>query len=500
MEYILEMKNITKIFPGGFKALDNVDFNLRKGEVHVLLGENGAGKSTLIKVLLGVHKRDSGKVILWGEEVDIKNPREAFTRGISVIYQELSLFPHLTVAENISIIRYPLRKSIVIRRDEMLRRAREALKSLEIDVDPLELVKNLNLSERQLVEIARAFSYGAKIIIMDEPTTALSVPERRRLFNVIKTLKARGISIVYITHFLEEVFEIGDRVTVLRDGRKVGTYMVSEVDEDTILRLMTGRKSLFAGVSEEGRAGVKEEVLRVVITSGSRKYEIPVYTGEVLGIAGPVGAGKTELVKAIYGALRRRDVEVIHKGQRVSFKTPQKAVKFGIGYLPEDRDVEGLFMNRSVLENISIASIWELTKRLLLINKRVERRRVMEVFNALSIRARSLEQKVRYLSGGNKQKVVVARWLCKRPKIIIFDEPTRGIDIPTKIQMYGIIRRLAAQGCAVILSSSEFNEIASLCDRAIVLRQGEVVAEVKGPELSEHKLMSLAIGGVTRER
>ncbi|RLG87848.1 MAG: D-xylose ABC transporter ATP-binding protein [Thermoprotei archaeon] len=495
MEYILEMKNITKIFPGGFKALDNVDFDLKKGEVHVLLGENGAGKSTLIKVLLGVHKRDSGKIILWGEEVDIKNPKEAFKRGISVIYQELSLFPHLTVAENISVINYPLSKFIFIRRREMIERARKILESLEIDINPLQLVKNLNVSERQLVEIARAFSYGAKIIIMDEPTTALSIPERKRLFGVIKTLKRKGISIIYITHFLEEVFEIGDRVTILRDGKKVGTYAVSDVNEDTIIRLMTGKKSLFANVTRGEVSREKEEVLRIIVKTDSERYEIPIYSGEVLGIAGPIGAGKTELVKAIYGALRRKDIELICRGQKIVFKKPQKAVKFGIGYLPEDRDVEGLFMNRSVLENISIASLWDLIKGLLLINKSAEKKKVIEVFKTLDIKARSLDQKVRYLSGGNKQKVVVARWLCKKPRIIIFDEPTRGIDIPTKIQIYNIIRELAAQGYAVILSSSEFNEIASLCDRAIVLRQGRIIAEVKGSELNEHKLMSLALGG-----
>lgn len=495
MEYILEMKNITKIFPGGFKALDNVDFDLKKGEVHVLLGENGAGKSTLIKVLLGVHKRDSGKIILWGEEVDIKNPKEAFKRGISVIYQELSLFPHLTVAENISVINYPLSKFIFIRRREMIERARKILESLEIDINPLQLVKNLNVSERQLVEIARAFSYGAKIIIMDEPTTALSIPERKRLFGVIKTLKRKGISIIYITHFLEEVFEIGDRVTILRDGKKVGTYAVSDVNEDTIIRLMTGKKSLFANVTRGEVSREKEEVLRIIVKTDSERYEIPIYSGEVLGIAGPIGAGKTELVKAIYGALRRKDIELICRGQKIVFKKPQKAVKFGIGYLPEDRDVEGLFMNRSVLENISIASLWDLIKGLLLINRSAEKKKVIEVFKTLDIKARSLDQKVRYLSGGNKQKVVVARWLCKKPRIIIFDEPTRGIDIPTKIQIYNIIRELAAQGYAVILSSSEFNEIASLCDRAIVLRQGRIIAEVKGSELNEHKLMSLALGG-----
>ena len=495
MEYVLEMKNITKIFPGGFKALDNVDFNLRKGEVHVLLGENGAGKSTLIKVLVGVHKKDSGKIILYGEEVEFNNPREAFSRGISVIYQELSLFPHLSVAENIFIVNYPLRKKILVDWDRIVEEARRALRSLNININPLELVKNLNLSERQLVEITRAFTHGAKIIIMDEPTSALSMPEREKLFSVIRTLKRRGISIIYITHFLEEVFKIGDRVTVLRDGKKVGTYPVDVVDTDMLLRLMTGRKSLFEAITKKPtKPKARKEILRIVVRSNSETYEIPVRTGEVLGIAGPVGSGKTELVKAIYGALKRKDVSLIYQGQMIKFNTPSKAVKFGIGYLPEDRDVEGLFMCRSVRENISIASIWKFVKKLLLIDKDKEKKQVKEIYTALDIKARSLEQKVRYLSGGNKQKVVVARWLCKRPRILIFDEPTRGIDIPTKIQIYSIIRELAAQGCSVILSSSEFNEIASLCDRAIVLRGGKIVAELEGEELNEYNLVRLALG------
>ena len=497
MKYVLEMKNITKIFPGGFKALDGVDFDLKEGEVHVLLGENGAGKSTLIKVLMGVHKRDSGKIILFGEEAEISNPKEAFNRGISVIYQELSLFPHLSVAENIFIVRYPLKRKTFIDRDKLVEEARKALRGLNIDINPLELVKNLNLSERQLVEITRAFSYGAKIIIMDEPTSALSIPEREKLFRVIETLKKRGISIIYITHFLEEVFKVGDRVTVLRDGKKVGTYPVDAVDTDTLVRLMIGRRLLFETAAEKAaKAKVREEVLRIIIHSDSKVYEIPVYSGEVLGIAGPVGSGKTELVKAIYGALKRKDVWLVYKGQRVAFNTPSKAVKFGIGYLPEDRDVEGLFMCRSVRENISIASIWNFVKRLFLIDKGREKEQVEKIYRALDIRARSLEQQVRYLSGGNKQKVAVARWLCKRPRIIIFDEPTRGIDIPTKIQVYNIIRDLASQGCSVIFSSSEFNEIANLCDRAIVLRRGRIIAEVEGDELNESTLMRLALGEV----
>ncbi|HEX8685214.1 MAG TPA: sugar ABC transporter ATP-binding protein, partial [Pyrinomonadaceae bacterium] len=458
---ILEMRQIRKTFPG-VVALDGVDFELRRGEVHILLGENGAGKSTLMKILSGAYQKSAGGIKFGGEEVEIRNPAHAQALGISTIYQEFNLVPHLSVGENIYLGREPTRLPGLIDRRAVNRRAGEVLHGLGLKLDPRRPVRGLRVAEQQMVEVAKALSLDARVLIMDEPTAALSEHEIKELFAAIRGLKAKGVSVVYISHRMEELFEIGDRVTVLRDGRSVATLDVAATDKFELIRLMVNRDLTELFPKERAERGA--EVLRVenLTTRGGLKgVSFTLHRGEVLGIAGLLGAGRTELARAIFG-LDKVEAGTVHvKGEAKRIGSPRAAINNRIGFLTEDRKAQGLVLPLSVKENICLPSVDRFTS-LGVVNFNRERRAAERYVRELRIRTPGLDQRVAYLSGGNQQKVVLSKWLCSEAEVFIFDEPTRGVDVGAKAEIYRIIDDLAAAGKAVLMVSSEMNELLSM--------------------------------------
>lgn len=496
-DILLSMEHISKSFPG-VRALDDVSLTVRRGEVLGLLGENGAGKSTLMKILAGAYQPNSGTIIFDGQPVKISTPVQAQQLGIVTIYQEFTLVPSLTVAENIFIGREPTRGGLLSWRD--LRRQTEALMArLNIDLNPMRLVRSLSVAEQQMVEIARALSMQSKLIIMDEPTSALSNHEVQQLLAIIRDLRAQGISIIFITHHLEEALNICDRVTVLRDGRNVGTAAIGDVTLDDIIRMMVGRSmtDLFRRkeTHEPGKVA-----LRVTGLSRARNPRDPnslalhdisfeVRRGEILGIAGLVGAGRTELARAIFGADRFDKGQIEVDGVPVTIRDPRDAIRLGIGLVPEDRKQQALFLDLAIRENLSLTALKEMLLPGGFINSRAEADLVSRYQQALDIRMSSPEQRVRNLSGGNQQKVVIARWLALKPKILIVDEPTRGIDIAAKTEVHQLLDQLAQNGIAVIMISSELPEILSISDRILTIRAGRLTGVFTRAEASEEKLM-----------
>ena len=434
MEYILEMKNISKQFPG-VKALNNVQLKIKKGEVHVLVGENGAGKSTLMKILNGVYSKDTGEIIFKGKPMEIRNPREAQEAGISIIYQELNLIPKLSIAENIFLGREPLKKNRMIDWKLIYKNTEELLIRLDIDLDPTTKINRLGIAQQQMIEIAKALSFKSDVIVMDEPTSALTDKEINKLFTVIKQLKKSGVAIIYISHRLEEIKQIGDRLTVLRDGNYIGTYEVKDIDIDTIIQLMVGRK-----VDEKypkEHAEISDTVLDVCNLKNAKLKNISfsLKKGEILGLAGLMGAGRTELARAIFGADPIDSGEIYINGIKKNITSPLDAITNGIGLLPEDRRTQGLVQKMSVLENITLPSLDSFVDRIFLKKKR-ETIKSREFIEQVNIKTPSPFSKVSFLSVGNQQKVVLAKWLCANVEIIIFDEPTRGIDVGAKVEIY----------------------------------------------------------------
>ncbi len=500
------MAGIAKSFPG-VQALQGVDFEVRRGEVMALLGENGAGKSTLLKILAGAQVPDAGTIAFDGREVTLGSPHDAQGLGIVTIYQEFNLVPQLSVAENVLIGREPTRLGFVDW-PAMRRTTRAITREVGLDHDPDRLVADLSVAEQQMVEIARALSMEAKLVVMDEPTSALSEHEVQRLFAIIRSLKARGIAVVFVTHRLEEVMAICDRITVLRDGRLVGAADIAEATVERIIRMMVGREveSLFARRGRHGEGGTALEVAGLTRGRDARDphavllqdISFSVRKGEILGLAGLVGAGRTEVARAVFGADPFERGRVLVDGREVTIRSPADAIAAGIGLVPEDRKQQALFLSLAVRTNLSVAALGRLTRALGFVDHADERKLVADYRERLNIRMTSPEQAIVNLSGGNQQKVVLARWLALQPKVLIVDEPTRGIDIAAKAEVHHLLYELADAGIAVVAISSELPEVMTVSDRIITMREGRITGELTREEASEERLMRLMTLGQER--
>jgi len=488
---VLRMENITKTFPG-VVALDNVSIDLNKGEVLGILGENGAGKSTLIKILAGNYIKDSGDIFVDGQKFEIRGPAEAVASGIRVIYQELNTINNLTVAENIfigeQIVKGPFK---VVDWKTMTKRSLELLDILNVKLNPNAILGDLSVSEKQIVEIAKAISKEAKILVMDEPTAALSEEETQSLFKIIRTLKLKGVSVIYISHRLKEIFEITDRVTVLRDGKKVGTLKTVDTDENKLVEMMVGRDIKDMYPKREIKIGDVVMEVKNLNADGFNDISFDLKKGEILGIFGLLGSGRTSLVKALFGANRIKSGEMFVNGKRINVKSPSIAKDEKIGLVPLDRKTEGLALMMGVKENITLANISDLGKSFL-ISKIQERKKAGKWVEEIGIKTPSVDQEVNSLSGGNQQKVVLAKWLESGTQIIILNEPTRGIDVGAKIEIYKLMQDLCERGSSVIMVSSELMEIMSIADRILVMSKGRLTDEYTRKEASEEKLLHSA--------
>ncbi|WP_018247305.1 sugar ABC transporter ATP-binding protein [Orenia marismortui] len=496
MNNILEMKNINKSF-FGVQALKDVSLQIHKGEVHCLIGENGAGKSTLMKILSGAYQRDSGEIFFNGKKLDTSSTLQVQKEGISIIYQEFNLASVLTVAENIFMGREPLNKLGMIDKDKMYEDTQKILDKLGVEVSPRAMVNSLSVAEQQFVEIAKALSFGAKLIVMDEPSATLTPKELARLFAVICDLKNKGVSIIYISHHLDELIEIGDRVSVLRDGEHVATDDVDNIDKDQIIRWMVGRD--LTNSYPERTVTTGEVVLKIRNLSSEgvlNNINFSLHKGEILGIAGLVGAGRTELVRALYGADPKDTGEVYLNDQLINVESPKDSIEHGIGLLPEDRKQQGVVLGQSIKNNITLAKIDKVTKKLLIDNGK-EREEVQRYIDDLGVKTPSQEMLARNLSGGNQQKVVLAKWMFTDSNILIFDEPTRGIDVGAKYEIYELMNRLTEQGKSIIMISSELPEIIGMSDRVLVMHKGRISSIYENKDLNQEKIMKSAAGEVS---
>ncbi|HXF61923.1 MAG TPA: sugar ABC transporter ATP-binding protein [Caldilineaceae bacterium] len=493
-DVLVLMEGIDKSFPG-VHALDHCRFELRAGEVHALVGENGAGKSTLMKVLAGVYSKDAGRIVFKGREVEIPNPRAAQALGISMIHQELNLMPHLTVAENIFIGREPRRAGGLLLDDAALNRAaRELLDSMHLKLDPRAKVADLTVAKQQMVEIAKALSYNSQVLIMDEPTAALTEAEIDELFTIIRKLREQGVGIVHISHRLEELKRISDRVTVMRDGRYINTVQTADVPIDQIISMMVGR-TIYESSPEAPPETDREVVLEVRnLNRGTalRDINFSLKKGEILGFAGLMGAGRTEVARAVFGADPIDSGEILVRGRPAHIRNPRDAVRAGIGYLSEDRKRYGLALGMDVEANVVLAAFQKFLGWLGWVNRSQTRATASHYVDALAIKTPSLQQRVKNLSGGNQQKVVIGKWLTANTDILIFDEPTRGIDVGAKSEIYKLLNELARQGKSIIMISSELPEILRMSHRIIVMCEGRITGELSSAEATQEAIMTLA--------
>ena len=491
-EVILQMKDIEKRF-AGVHALKSVQFELRAGEVHALMGENGAGKSTLIKVLCGIHKRDGGEVVYFGEPVQFNGIADSQKVGISVIHQELNMMNHLTVAQNIFIGREP-KNGPFIDDAKMVEDAKALFNKIGVKIDPTVSLGTLTVGKQQMVEIVKAVSHDCKLLVLDEPTAALTQPEVEELFKIMNDLKAKGIGMIYISHRMDEITRISDRVTVMRDGEYVGTVDTASVTKDDIVKMMVGRVIYGEQKSASAVAPDAPVVLEVKNMNAGREVKnvsFQLRKGEILGFAGLMGAGRTEVCRALYGADPRQTGEIYINGKKVNIKTPQQAVEHGICYLSEDRKRFGLMLDKSVTENTTIASVDDFIHAGLISD--AEMRDASADFNGkLRTKTPSMEQLLKNLSGGNQQKVIIARWLMKNSDIFIFDEPTRGIDVGAKSEIYNLMEDLAKQGKSIIMISSELAEVLRMSDRILVMCEGRKTGELDIAEATQENIMQLA--------
>lgn len=493
---LLEMKNIGKSF-SGVTVLKGINLEVKQGEVHVLLGENGAGKSTVIKILTGAYTKDEGEIYWNGQAVEITKPSDAIDIGIATIYQELNLIPQLSVAENI-FLGHEKKKNgpySFLDRKHMQERARELMIQLGQKVDPTALVESLGVGQQQLVEIAKALSLNAKLIIMDEPTSSLSAQEAEQLLCTIEALREQGMTFIYVSHRLEEIKRIGDRVTILRDGMKIETVDVKTTSIDRMIELMVGRsldnkypKKTFA----RGQEALRVEGLK--LKDSPHRISFTAYQGEVLGFSGLVGAGRTELMRAIFGAEIKEEGRVFVFGKEVFIRQPQDAIRSGFAFITEDRKMEGLLLNQSLSFNITIANLKEVKNNGLLSPNKIKD--VAEKYvRDLQIRPDNISLMARNFSGGNQQKVVIAKWLFTKARIFIFDEPTRGIDVGAKVEVYNLINQLVEEGACVIIVSSDLPEILGMCDRILVMNEGKITADLQRIEATQEVIMKYATGG-----
>ena len=488
----LRMEGINKSFPG-VVALNDVSFGLKRGEVHVLIGENGAGKSTLMKILAGLYRKDGGSITLDGRTLDFASPREAIRNGVAMIHQELTPIPDMSVAENIFIGREPLRLGL-IHKKEMARRTRELLKMLDSDIDPATPMRKLSVAEMQMVEISKALSYEPRVIIMDEPTSAITEEEVENLFKVILKLKEAGTGIVYISHKLNEIFRIGDRITVLRDGTKVATRNASGLDRNELISLMVGRE--ITDVFPKRVVPIGAEVLSVRglgIKGVFADIDFSVRSGEIFGIAGLMGAGRTEVVETIAGLRKAETGTISVNGKQVVISSPRDSIREGISLVSEDRKKIGLNLKGSVKENMTILQLKRLS-RFGVMQKRKECELVDGQIEKLRIRTPDRNRKTMFLSGGNQQKVVIAKWLLNSPKVLILDEPTRGIDVGAKAEIHKLIVDFAEKGMAVVMISSELPEVMGMADRVLVMHEGRAFGCLDRADLSQEAIMRLATG------
>ena len=490
-EVIVSMENITKTFPG-VKALDNVRFELRSGEVMALLGENGAGKSTRMKILSGVYTRDSGTMKIFGKEYRDLTPKQAQEAGVAIIHQELNMCKHLSVTENMFLGREKLHGGLVASR-EMEKEAQRILDDLEIDLSPTQVVGDLPVSKQQMVEIAKALSTNAKILIMDEPTSALTAREIEDLFRIIKDLRAKGCGIVYISHRLEELQHIVDRVTIMRDGQYITSMNFKDTTMDEIIANMVGRE-------------IKEKFPRVKCEKGKKIFEVKnlnagrmvrdinfsLYEGEIVGFAGLMGAGRTETTRAIFGVDPKESGQIILNGQEVKVHNPQDAIKAGIVLAPEDRKKDGLCTKLSIRHNIALPNLDLLCNKLGVVSNKKETEMCDEAVKNLKIKTPNVEVNAANLSGGNQQKVVVGKWLARNSKVVIFDEPTRGIDVAAKVEIYNLMNKLKQEGIAVMFVSSEMPEVMGIADRIIVMCDGRITGELMAEEATQSEILTLA--------
>ena len=491
----LEMKNITKRFPG-VVALDNVSLSVEKGEVHSLCGENGAGKSTLMKVLNGVYKADEGEIFFYGKKVDVKSPHKAQELGLSIIFQELNLVNSLSIAENIFLGRLKKNKFGKVLWNEIFLDASGLLGHIGAQLDPKTEVGKLSVSQKQMVEIAKALSFDSKIIIMDEPSATLTEKEVEKLYAIIRELKSKEITVIYISHKMDEIFDLSDRVTVLRDGQAIKTMLISETSREDIVNKMVGRDMNHAfpnRIPKDGESILKVENISVDGKLDDISFELK--KGEVLSLAGLVGAGRTEILRAIFGADKIDSGKIFLNGKQIKISSPIDAIENGIALLNEDRKEEGLVLNFSVAENISAAKLESITK-LGFLQKVTEKNVAKKYVNDLSIKTPGIYQKCINLSGGNQQKVALAKWLYSDAEILMLDEPTRGIDVGAKQEIYLIINELVKQGKSVILVSSEMPEVLALSDRIIVMHEGKIKGEFdnKNKQVKSEQILHCAIG------
>lgn len=494
-QFVLEMEGINKSF-SGVKVLENVGLRLKTGQIHALVGGNGAGKSTLMKILTGVYRLDSGDIRINGSKVSISNPNDAKRHGIRIIFQELSLIPTMTVAENIFLTNEPKEVRYFINKKEMERKTKLLLESLDIDINPNAVINKLGVGYCQLVEIAKALSEEASILIMDEPTASLSENETATLFSIMRKLKSKGVSIIYISHRMNEIFQIADEITVLRDGKNVITAESKDLTIEKLIEHIIGTSTEKAfewkNRNYNGDNSVLLEVQGLDINSEIKDISFSLRKGEVLGLAGLMGSGRTEIVQAIFGIDKRRKGSILIEGKKVRIRNVKDAIKEGIVLVPEDRRRQGLVLIHTVKDNIGLSNLNNL-KRGFLLDRKKSNKIVSDSINELNIKTESMNKEVRLLSGGNQQKVVIAKWLRTNPKVILMDEPTAGVDISAKGEIIDIIRRFVDTGRGVILISSELAELLAVCDRIIVLKDGIIKKELNRTDINKEEVLQHAI-------
>jgi ribose transport system ATP-binding protein len=493
---ILSLSSISKSFPG-VQALDSVNLEVYPGEIHALVGENGAGKSTLMRIISGASSKDSGSMKWRGYEVDIKTPIEAQNLGIAMIHQELALVPYIDIGKNIFLGREPQGKIPgLIDWSNLYQASSDILDSLGLNISPRTIIKDLSIAQQQMIEVAKSLSMDASLLVMDEPTSALTDREVETLFEQMSRLRSEGVSIIFISHRLEEVYRVADKVTVLRDGRWIGTHPADSLSENEIVKMMVGRELVASKTHESHSTDVSVLRLNDVHTSGIvRGVSLDLKEGEILGIAGLVGAGRTELLEAIFGVRHITQGQILLEGEQIELDSPSKAIHSGVGFVPEDRKAQGLFLNMGVRQNIVLAALDTLTRLGIVLRTRANAL-TSSLIKQLDIRPPNQQQRVRNLSGGNQQKVVIARWLALEPRVLLLDEPTRGIDVGAKSEIHALLDQMAKTGVAILMVSSELPEILSVCDRILVMREGRLMLETEPDSTTQDEIMRVAAGTI----